>query len=226
MPSPNPSSTYNSLASVSCVSSTSCKAVGNYTNGSTGDVLIESWNGSSWSLLAGAEPSSTYNALQGVACTSSTACIAVGVSNDSSVSETLIETWNGTSWSTVSSPDPSSSFNYLSGVTCVTATACTAVGQSDDSINTPDTLVETNSLAPPEITGFSPASGSRRDQGDHHGIESRRGLEGDVQRHPATISKDTATKITVKVPSGATTGKISVTTAAGTATSTSKFKVT
>jgi hypothetical protein len=41
-----------------------------------------------------------------------------------------------------------------------------------------------------------------------------------------TIKKDTATKIKVKVPTAATTGKIEVTTGAGTATSTTKFKVT
>jgi hypothetical protein len=42
----------------------------------------------------------------------------------------------------------------------------------------------------------------------------------------ATIKKDTATKLKVKVPEGATTGKIKVTTSGGSVTSTTKFRVT
>ncbi len=43
---------------------------------------------------------------------------------------------------------------------------------------------------------------------------------------PATIVSDTATQIVTTVPAGATTGRISVTTPAGTATSTKTFTVT
>jgi uncharacterized protein (TIGR03437 family) len=43
---------------------------------------------------------------------------------------------------------------------------------------------------------------------------------------PATIVSDTATQIVTKVPSGAATGPITVTTAAGTATSQASFTVT
>ena len=43
---------------------------------------------------------------------------------------------------------------------------------------------------------------------------------------PARITSDSATKIVTSVPTGATTGKISVTTPAGTASSPSPFSVT
>ena len=104
---------------MSCVSSTSCKAVGNYTNGSTGDVadrvverIVVVTNSRERARAAPTTLSKEST------CTSSTACTAVGVSYDSSVAESLVETWNGTSWSTVSSPDPSGSYNYLAGVSC------------------------------------------------------------------------------------------------------------
>ena len=126
--SPNTSSSQsNFLNGVSCVSSTSCIAVGSYYNGSVDQTLVESWNGTSWSIVASPNTSSSqYNYLNSVSCVSSNSCTAVG---NYSNSQTLVESWNGTSWSIVASPNvPGSQYNYLNGVSCVSSTSCIAVG--------------------------------------------------------------------------------------------------
>ncbi len=119
------------LNGVSCASSTSCMAVGYYYNGSPYQTLIESWNGTNWSIVPSPDPSSNYNYLYGVSCVSSIDCVAVGSYFDSSADrglQTLVESWNGTDWSIISSPDQSSSDNVLQGVSCTRSTDCVAVG--------------------------------------------------------------------------------------------------
>lgn len=74
------------LHGVSCVSATSCTAVGfYYYAGGTSAPLIERWNGSAWSAMTAPNPTgSTYTWLSSVACTSTTECIATGYYRDSS----------------------------------------------------------------------------------------------------------------------------------------------
>ncbi len=142
--SPNTSSSQsNFLNGVSCVSSTSCVAVGSDYNGSVDHTLIESWNGASWSIVASPNTSSSQsNYLNGVSCVSSTSCIAVGSHYGTSV-QTLIESWNGTSWSIVASPSVPGSVHDLAGISCLGSTSCTAVGFSGNA-----TLIETGTSAP------------------------------------------------------------------------------
>src|SRR5439155_15874906 len=112
---------FTQLLGVSCVSGTSCFAVGV----GVGNTLVEQWNGTAWSIVASADPAG-YSFLYGVACTSSTSCQAVGTTDDKTK---LIEQWNGTSWSIVPSPSPSGPSNArLLGVSCPTTTSCFAVG--------------------------------------------------------------------------------------------------
>ena len=142
----------NSLLDVTCTSATYCVAVGNYEdppNFTTGassptETLIETWNGSSWSLDTSTDPSSTFNYLFGISCASSTSCVTVGFyDNSSGVFQTLAEYWNGASWSTMASQDSSSSEdNYLFGVSCTSSTSCTAVGNYIDSSGVSQTLTE------------------------------------------------------------------------------------
>jgi hypothetical protein len=154
------------LNRVSCTSPTSCMAVGYYYNGSPYQTLIESWNGTDWSIMPSPNPSNNYDYLNGVSCTSSTNCVAVGAYWDSSANlplQTLIETWNGTEWSITASPDQSSSDNELQGVSCTRSTECMAVGwYSSSSGPENQTLIEvwngtSWSVAP------SPNPGSGRD---------------------------------------------------------------
>ena len=133
VPSPNVSgSTLSSLYGVACVSTSNCTAVGWSADSSSTSALIESWNGTSWSIVPTPSVSgSTDSALQAVACVSASDCTAVGYSWDGSTNSTLVESWNGTSWSIVPSPNVSGSTpSFLTGVACVSATNCTAVGWS------------------------------------------------------------------------------------------------
>ncbi len=134
VPSPNDGSNFNELLGVSCVSTTSCQAVGDVLDSISGDpikTLIESWNGTAWSLVPSPSPGTSANALYGVSCVSATSCKAVGSLTNSTyrVSKTLIESWNGTAWSLVPSPSPGTRSNELYGVSCVPTTSiCKAVG--------------------------------------------------------------------------------------------------
>lgn len=116
------------LNSISCVSKTTCTAVG-YWSMNTGRTavllpLAEAWNGKNWAVQATPVPNGgQYAGLYGVSCTSATACTAVGYSSLG----TLAETWNGKKWSIQSTPNPSSD-SSLSGVSCLSTTACFAVG--------------------------------------------------------------------------------------------------
>ena len=133
------------LNAVSCTSSTFCEAVGYYSNSSgVSQNLIETWNGTSWTIATSPDEGSNDNYLYGVSCTSSTFCEAVGYySNSSGVSQNLIETWNGTSWTIATSPDEGSNDNYLYGVSCTSSTFCEAVGYYNKPSGSSQNLIET-----------------------------------------------------------------------------------
>jgi hypothetical protein len=79
---------------------------------------------------------------------------------------------------------------------------------------------------PPTITSFSPKSGPVGTVVTIKGTNLSGATKVTFNGKAATITSDTATKIKVKVPSGATTGKIQVTTPGGKVKSTSNFTVT
>jgi hypothetical protein len=127
------------LLSVSCTSSTSCTAVGYWSpatggNDTTHDVhqaLIESYNGSGWSIEATPDAfDGPGSQLSGVSCTSATACTAVGYTGATGTFSTLVQTYDGSSWTESSSPDIGNGwYNTLTSVSCVSASAfCAAVG--------------------------------------------------------------------------------------------------
>jgi hypothetical protein len=131
VPNPDEGAGDNTLAGVSCTNATFCVAVGDYVNSSgTEHTLVESWNGSSWSIVASPNQAGDNNVLTSVVCTSSTSCIAVG--NDG---QPLIESWSGTTWSMVGSPSEGSGPTILNSVSCVTSTDCMAVGGFDNDGN-------------------------------------------------------------------------------------------
>jgi len=78
----------------------------------------------------------------------------------------------------------------------------------------------------PTITKFSPTSGAIGATVTITGTNLLHATQVTLGGKTATISSDTATTIKVKVPTGAVTGKIVVTTAGGTATSATNFRVT
>jgi uncharacterized repeat protein (TIGR02543 family) len=145
-PSPNPGATSSELGDVSCVSTTNCTAVGFYQTTAGVQTLIESWNGTSWSVIPNPNSSpSTNSGLAGVSCVSATSCTAVGwYSQTSGYAAPLVESWDGSTWSVIPSPDPVSDTEEaeFSGVSCVSPTSCVAVGVDYPTASTNQTLVE------------------------------------------------------------------------------------
>jgi hypothetical protein len=92
-PSPNQGKGANRLNGVSCTNSTACVAVGFFLDEwALSRTLIETWNGSRWSVSPSPDEGSGANQLNGVACPAPTLCRAVGsYVNDSNVAETLVE---------------------------------------------------------------------------------------------------------------------------------------
>ena len=130
VPSPNTPTVQNFLSGVSCVSATSCNAVG-YSNPypSTGDAtLVETWDGTTWSIVPSPSPGTSENHLFGVSCVSTTDCVAVGSYLSGTYWQTLVETWDGLIWSTTLSPSPANSDNFLYGVSCTAS--CKIAGYS------------------------------------------------------------------------------------------------
>jgi hypothetical protein len=128
--SPDPSGdTSPFLNGVSCPSTTSCYAVGEYSATSSTKTLVEHWNGTSWSIVASPNPPGASGVLDAVSCASATSCDAVGSYSTGSNTGPLAEHWNGTSWSIVASPKPGGATDgVLNGVSCPNSTTCYAVG--------------------------------------------------------------------------------------------------
>ncbi|MGN6254349.1 MAG: hypothetical protein ACTHO8_05130 [Solirubrobacterales bacterium] len=114
------------LKDVSCSSETACTAVGSYRLEGAYKPLVESWNGSEWSLQSAPAPAeSGEKTLQAVSCASSTFCMAVG----EGASKPVVERWNGSEWSLGSASLPSGAAGGgLAAVSCASSISCTAVG--------------------------------------------------------------------------------------------------
>jgi len=145
--------TYNTLASVSCVSTTFCEAVGTHFNSAGNQVnLAEMWNGASWQLQHVPNQTSqfvpTSGSLFGVSCVAASFCEAVGVG----AAGADAEMWNGTSWQLQAIPG--TSVQPMS-VSCVTTSFCMeANGFGQVAIWNGSSW-----SAGPAVTGFSQVSG-------------------------------------------------------------------
>ncbi len=133
---------------MSCVAANSCKAVGSYqappnSQGQTPDMtLVESWNGTAWSVQSSPNKAAGSE-LADVSCVSASSCTAVGLADFDTGGgvRTLVESWNGANWSVVVSPNPAGR-DLLSGVSCLSASSCKAVGYDTRSGAQPRTLIE------------------------------------------------------------------------------------
>ena len=101
------------------------------------EVLVESWNGTSWRVQPTKD--ATNSTLFAVSCAASDACTAVGdYENSSDHFATLAESWNGASWKIQPTPhprSPSPANGSLYGVWCTSSVACTAVGGSSGGLS-------------------------------------------------------------------------------------------
>jgi len=125
------------LYGVTCVTSADCWASGAMTdsNGNAAGILMQHWNGATWSDLSASVPdSSTPGILNGISCLSATQCWAVGSlggfgggGGGNFQPQAIIENWNGSSWSIDPSPN-ASALSLLATVSCVRAVECIAAG--------------------------------------------------------------------------------------------------
>jgi hypothetical protein len=148
VPTPDAGDTTNPLVSnvlngVSCVSDQACTAVGEYVGASGWQTLIESWDGSTWSIVPSPSVSPSLGTyLDGVSCLSATFCTAVGTFISGLGDKTLVETWDGSAWSIVTSPD-TGYIDELLSVSCTSPSACAAVGEARPRFGFDRALVET-----------------------------------------------------------------------------------
>ena len=94
-PKQNTGSYGNYLNAVSCTSATFCMAAGadSYAPGHN-DTLVESWDGTAWSVVSSPNPGSSSNDLNAISCTSPTFCLAAGNNTTASgQTETLVAQW-------------------------------------------------------------------------------------------------------------------------------------
>jgi hypothetical protein len=129
---PNPAKIGASqLNSVSCVSATSCTAVGFFLHSSYLDTtLAEVWNGTKWTI----EPTPTppghdITQLLAVSCLPG-ACSAIGYFELPWT--TLADVWDGSTWKRQTIPNQANLADKLTGVSCTSAATCTAVGSSEN----------------------------------------------------------------------------------------------
>jgi len=126
------------LTSVSCTSRNSCVAVGSYgeKRSPRAQTLVESWDGSQWSLNQSPSPGGVpggLNALSGVSCsaTGGAICAAVGyeASSTNGHAHAIVEVDHHGAWSLdLDVGAASSESSHLYGVSCARASSCVAVG--------------------------------------------------------------------------------------------------
>ncbi len=149
-PTPNATAGIDILWGVSCTSTFSCTAVGASMPPPPlllrfFHTLVETYNGSKWSIVSSPNPSIVGDYLNAVSCTSSISCTAVGgfMNTSPRVNQTLVEDYNGSKWSVVTSPNTTTSqANELYSVSCASTTSCVATGWYSNASNVNQTLVE------------------------------------------------------------------------------------
>ncbi len=157
---PLPSGGY--LSGLQCVGASDCWASGATTddNGNASGILMEHWDGSSWSDASDSVPGSAApGMLAGISCVSAVECWAVGSTGSfnnggsGAKPQSLVEYWNGSSWSV--QPSPNVSFlSFLNSVSCVPNVGCLADGST---LTTPENN-DPGLRAYVEQANFSPAS--------------------------------------------------------------------
>jgi len=66
------------LKSVSCVTASSCVAVGDYSAGVASQNFVATWDGSAWTIVPSENAGTDSNYLESVSCAADSSCVAVG----------------------------------------------------------------------------------------------------------------------------------------------------
>ncbi|HEY6792315.1 MAG TPA: hypothetical protein VI365_33890 [Trebonia sp.] len=125
------------INAVSCVSTTSCAAVGTYltdSSATTGFGFTEVLSGNAWKESTITWPqAASLSMLFGVSCTSAKSCLAVGAAGSSSTGlRTAAVSYNGKTWVRQTGlPRPGNGdSDYFGDVSCPTAKDCMTAGQT------------------------------------------------------------------------------------------------
>ena len=123
-----------SLTGVSCITTgKSCVAVGE-SQGGAGPLLMETWNGATWTLQTGTIPGGAQSTYPGaVSCHFETFCVVVGESYSSiaGAPTMLLAAWNGKVFTAMKAAVPAGAATItLNDVSCPSATMCAAAGFS------------------------------------------------------------------------------------------------
>ncbi|HTW08180.1 MAG TPA: hypothetical protein VME46_11750 [Acidimicrobiales bacterium] len=142
-----PGSSTDSLNAVSCASATSCTAVGSFEATAGYRTLVESWDGTKWTVIPSPNeaPRNLDNALWGVSRPSPSSCVAVGEEGSGPAGglfgATLVESWDNARWSVVANPAKGKR-SAFSAVSCLLGGVCTAVGNYQPDERTTEALAE------------------------------------------------------------------------------------
>jgi hypothetical protein len=109
---------------VSCVSTTSCLAIG---------TTVVRYDGKHWTQVAGPDPKKFPAAsLASLACTSATTCFATGGLSSSQLGLANSARWDGSTWSSAALPIPDDFTGIeVYGLACAGPKSCVAVGSRD-----------------------------------------------------------------------------------------------
>ena len=122
------------LTDVSCVSATSCAAVGANIDASAttlkGFAFTEVWNGTAWKVTRIAQPKGiSASFLFGLSCTSARRCVAVGYAGSENIAHAVAMSYNGRTWAPQRVPAPARGLSDgFESVSCTSAAHCVADG--------------------------------------------------------------------------------------------------
>jgi hypothetical protein len=96
------------LADVACPRIDLCIAVGSWVTGSQVRSLVETWDGTRWTIEETPAPEgATSSALSGIDCPAPTTCYAVGAYERGSPTEhAFAQAWDGSTWTIMPVPEP------------------------------------------------------------------------------------------------------------------------
>jgi hypothetical protein len=178
-----------------------------------------------WSTIGGKVDSNGSESITGDDCTLGLIgqIVDSGIGTDPTDGADVL----GTACGIAPAPDPADNgkVDLNSDTTITSADTCTNGCFFGHNVTLGLVQVEGSTLLP-TITSFSPTSGPVGTSVTINGTNFTGATSVKFNGVTATFIVNSATKITATVPTGATTGPISVTTPGGTATSTSNFTVT
>ena len=187
-----------------------------YNESVTSIILATTDGGTSWTAPSSGALANTY--LYGAACANSSDGWAVGYNFVKGTSVILATANGGTSWNAQSSA--ATADERVFGIACASSSDAWAVGEGVILATT-----DGGGYAAPTLSSFTPTSAAVGATVTLTGTNFTGAGEVTFNGLSAKFTVNSDTQVSTTVPSGATSGKIAVTTPGGTATSAASFTV-